>query len=329
MIIKSFEIKKIDLNANPFILLYGNNDFLKKQTLDYLLLNQTNFYSFDEKEILENLDNFFESLNSRSFFEKKKIIIIKRGSDKIFSIISDIINKKYQDILILIISENLEKKSKLRIFFEKEKNCISIPFYPDSTETLIKYGYEFINKKNIKLSAPDLNMIVNRANGNRQSLFNELEKIEQYTKNGKKITSEKVAKLSNLIENYDISELIDYCLINNIRKTKNILTENEFNNEDCVLIIRTFLNKLKKLLKLSRMFEKNRNIDLTISSSKPPIFWKQKEVTKQQILKLNSDKILKMIYKLSEIELNIKKNFENSKNLTLDFIFSFIAPNSK
>ena len=80
-----------------------------------------------------------------------------------------------------------------------------------------------------------------------------------------------------------MSELIDNCLSKNKKKTINILNENNFSNEDCILIIRIFLNKLKKILKLSNEFKKNKNIDLTISSAKPPIFWKDKEITKQQI----------------------------------------------
>ena len=100
----------------------------------------------------------------------------------------------------------------------------------------------------------------------------------------------------------------------------NILNENNFNNEDCILITRTFLNKSKKILKLSKEFKKNKNIELTISSAKPPIFWKDKEITKQQIYKMETKNIKKLIYKLNEIELNIKKNINNSIHLITNFI---------
>jgi DNA polymerase-3 subunit delta len=74
------------------------------------------------------------------------------------------------------------------------------------------------------------------------------------------------------------------------------------------------------LLALSKAFETNKNIDLTISSAKPPIFWKEKEVTKQQILKWSSKNIKQLIYSISETELLIKKNINNSINLITDFI---------
>jgi len=325
MIIKSFEIKKINLDLNPYILLHGKNDGLKKKFFNDLLLDKNSFYNYDEKEILENTNEFIQGLNSKSFFETKKIIIIKRGTDKIISILSEIISKNYQDTIIIVISENLEKKSKLRIFFEKEKNCICVAFYPDNNQTLMGVAYDFLKKKNIIISSSDLNLIIERINGDREALLTELEKIEFYTKNSKKITSEKIAKLTNLIENYDISELVDNCLANNKKKTEKILIENKFNNEDCIIIIRTFLNKLKKILNISQEFEKNKNLDLAISSAKPPIFWKHKDITKKQILNLSEKKIFEIIYELNKIELNVKKNYEASINIISDFIFTQIS----
>jgi len=325
MIIKSFEIKKINLDLNPYILLHGKNDGLKKKFFNDLLLDKNSFYNYDEKEILENTNEFIQGLNSKSFFETKKIIIIKRGTDKIISILSEIISKNYQDTIIIVISENLEKKSKLRIFFEKEKNCICVAFYPDNNQTLMGVAYDFLKKKNIIISSSDLNLIIERINGDREALLTELEKIEFYTKNSKKITSEKIAKLTNLIENYDISELVDNCLANNKKKTEKILIENKFNNEDCIIIIRTFLNKLKKILNISQEFEKNKNLDLAISSAKPPIFWKHKDITKKQILNLSQKKIFEIIYELNKIELNVKKNYEASINIISDFIFTQIS----
>ena len=325
MIIKSFEIKKINLDLNPYILLHGKNDGLKKKFFNDLLLDKNSFYNYDEKEILENTNEFIQGLNSKSFFETKKIIIIKRGTDKIISILSEIISKNYQDTIIIVISENLEKKSKLRIFFEKEKNCICVAFYPDNNQTLMGVAYDFLKKKNIIISSSDLNLIIEKINGDREALLAELEKIEFYTKNNKKITSEKIAKLTNLIENYDISELVDNCLANNKKKTEKILIENKFNNEDCIIIIRTFLNKLKKILNISQEFEKNKNLDLAISSAKPPIFWKHKDITKKQILNLSQKKIFEIIYELNKIELNVKKNYEASINIISDFIFTQIS----
>ena len=172
------------------------------------------------------------------------------------------------------------------------------------------------------ISPSNINLIVNKCNGDRDILIKELTKIEFFNKNGKKITSENIAKLTNLVENHSISELIDNCLAKNKKITISILNENNFNNDDCIIITRSFMNKAKKLLNLSSTFETNKNIDLTISSAKPPIFWKEKEITKQQIYKWKPKEIKKLIYKLSETELQIKKNINNSINLITDFILS-------
>ena len=319
MIIKSFEVDKINLKKNNLILLYGKNEGFKKQIVKKFISNKTNISSYDEKDILEFQNNFFENVLNRSLFEEEKTIIIKRATDKIFKIIEEINIRKIDDIVI-IIADNLEKKSKLRSMFEKDKKLVCIPFYPDNEQTLSKLAFEYFKEKKISISQLNINQIVNKCIGDRQNLFNELKKIENYLISGKKITTEKITRLINLSENFSVSELIDNCLAKNKSKTIQILNENNYTNDDCILISRTFLNKSKKILKLSIDYEQNKNIDLTISSSKPPIFWKDKEITKQQILKWKPQDLKELIYKLNNIELTIKKNFNNALNLMSDFL---------
>ena len=330
MIIKSFEIKKIDLNKNPFVLLYGKNEGLKDQTKIELLKDKKITLNYEEKEVIDNKDNFTESIYTKSLFENKKLIFIKRATDKIFKVLSEIINRKIENLIIIIDADNLEKKSKLRSFFEKDKDCICVPFYPDTNQTLSKIASEYLRIRNIPISPTDLNLIVNKCNGDRKILFMELEKIEFYVKDGKKITKESIAKLTNLIENHSISELVDSCLAKNKRKTINILVENNFSNDDCILITRIFLNKLKKIYILVSEYKKNRDLDLTISSARPPIFWKEKEIVKQQILNWSPENIIKLLYKINNIELLIKKNYDSSINLITDLIMdlSSTKPNN-
>ena len=328
MIIKSFEINKINFDQNKLVLFYGKNEGFKNEATNNLIKDKDEIIKYEEKEVLENINDFIESILSKSLFESEKIIIIKRATDKILKIIDEIDSKNIEDIKIIFNADNLEKKSKLRSLFEKDKKYICVPFYPDTDQTLSKLTYNFLKKKNILISQSNINLIVNKCNGDRETLLNELNKIEYFSKNGKKITSENIAKLTNLIENHSISELIDNCLAKNKKKIVNILNENNFNNEDCILITRTFLNKAKKILKLSSEFQNNKNIDLTISSAKPPIFWKDKEITKQQIYKWTPENIKQLIYKLSEIELLIKKNINNSINLITDFILNQASSNT-
>ena len=320
MILKSYEINKIDQNINHLILFYGKNEGLKNEALNILIRNKKNISNYEEKEILDNEIIFVENILSKSLFENEKSIIIKRATDKILKIIEILHFKDLEDTTIIINAENLEKKSKLRSFFEKDKNLICVPFYPDNDQTLSKLAYNFLRDKKISISPSNINLIVTKCNGDREALLNELNKIEFFGKSGKKINSENISKLINLNENHSISELIDNCLAKNKKKIINILNENNFNNEDCIMIVRSFLIKAKKLLALSMTFEINKNIDLTISSAKPPIFWKEKEITKQQIYKWKAENVKELIYSLSELELQIKKNVNNSINLITDFI---------
>ena len=322
MIYKSFEINKIDKNSIHIILFYGKNEGLKNETLDILNKDKDKILSYEEKEILANENNFVENILSKSLFEQRKFIVIKRTTDKILKLIENLHLKNLEDATIVLNSDNLEKKSKLRSFFEKNKKLVCIPFYPDNDQTLSKLAYNLLRDKKISISSSDINLIVNKCSGDREVLINELQKIVYFNKNGKKINSENISKLINLNENYSISELIDNCLAKNEKRIISILNENNFSNEDCIMIIRSFIIKAKKLLALSKTFENNKNIDLTISSARPPIFWKKKEITKQQIYKWKPKNIKYLIYTLSETELQIKKNINNSINVITDFILS-------
>ena len=319
MIIKFFEINKINSHKNKLILFYGKNEALKNEAIKQVSKGIIKVINYDEKEIIDAQNQFIENVLNKSLFESKKIIVIKRATDKIIKILDQIKDKTIDDTII-ICAENLEKKSKLRGLFEKKKEYVCVAFYPDSEQTLIKFSYSYLKEKKISVSSSNINILINKCNGDRAVLRGELEKIELFAKNGKKVTLETITKLSNLIENQSISSLIDHYLAKNKQKIINILNEYSFSSDDSILIVRTFLNKSKKLLNLCKEFKKNRNIDLTISSAKPPIFWKDKDITKDQIIKWEPNSVKNLIYRLGDIELQIKKNLNNPINLITDFI---------
>ena len=320
MIIKNYEINKINLQKNKFLLFYGKNEGFKNDVIETLTRKKEGVTNYEEKEIFENEEVFLENIFSKSLFEDEKIIIIKRATEKILKIIEKIEYKEIQDLIIIINADNLDKKSKLRSNFEKNKQYICIAFYEDNDQTLSRLTYDFLKKRNISISSANINLIINKCNGDRSNLKNELNKIESLSKTRKKITSEDIMKLTNMAENHSISDLIDNCLAKNQKKTIGILNENNFSSDDSILILRTFLNKSKKVLFLSKEYKKSNNIDATILSAKPPIFWKDKEIVKQQIFKWSPENTKKLIYELLEMELLVKKNLNNSINLICDFI---------
>ena len=322
MILKSFELNNIDLSLKNYLLFYGENQGLKNETIEknFKKKESENVYLYDESEILNNKKNFFDEILSKSFFEKKKIVIIKRATDKIRDLVEEVIEKNITDIQIILNADALEKKSKLRSFFEKSKKTVCVPFYADNHQTLLGLTNNFFKKNKIEISQQSLNLIIDRCRGDRQNLNNELQKLESFIKNKKKINIEDILKLTNLAENYNISELIDVCLAKNIKKTVNILSESNYSLEDCLLIIRTFLMKSKRLLGLCSEVESQKNINSVISSFKPPIFWKDKDLVKIQIEKWSSNEVRQLIFKISEIELLIKKNSNNSINILSNFI---------
>ena len=323
MIVKNFQLEANDILKYNFFLFYGDNQGLKDEKTNYIV-KTTNYKKFlyNEKEILSDIENFSNSLLTKSFFDDKKIVTIKNASDRILNLLKDLINRKIEKIIIILDTDTLDKKSKLRNFFEKEKDLVCVPFYPDDFRSLNLISKNFFKERKIKISQETLNLIIERSNGSRQHLKNELEKIDLYTVDKKKIEFSEICKLTNLGKNYNISELVETCLVKNQKKVSRIINENNFSNEDAVIIIRTFLLKTKRLLNLTKTIKSNPNLESVITNYKPPIFWKEKEIVKQQ-LKIWSEKSLsKLINEINDTELLIKKNMSISLNILLNFIFS-------
>ena len=326
MIFKTFQLKKIP-DKSIFYLLYGKNEGLKTECINQIIeRNDGKIFNYEEKQIKDEIDSFYENTLSGSLFESNKIVIINRASDKIFETIQDLINRNLTNVVVIINAGILETRSKLRSLFEKKENLICIPTYPDNYESLSKLATIFFRKENISVSQQNINIIVDKCNGDRKNLNNELNKIKNYTLKNKKISTQEILKLVNLSENYELSELIDNCLAKNKNKIINILNENNYSTEDCIMILRTFLSKTKRILKLAIKLEETKDINKTIDSAKPPIFWKDKEIVKAQLKKWKPKKIKELIKNINDVELKIKKNYNNSILIITNFILEKSCP---
>ena len=322
MILRHFELKKFNKKSYNLILLHGKNEGLQKEVLSENFISNFDgiVNKYDESDFIYNFETILSEILNKSLFDDSKIIIVSRVSDKILKNIEKIIEKNLVDVKIILKSGVLEKKSKLRNFFEKSKILISVPFYDDNLQTLANLANEFLRKNKIKISRESLNLLVNRSSGSRDHLKLELEKILYYSLSKKNIDFEIIQKLSNLAESHNVSELADNYLAKNQKNVARILNENNYSNEDCILIIRTILNKSKRLLNIVDSYENNKNLDEVISSVRPPIFWKDKDMVKKQATTWKLDDLKKNIYKINEIEAILKTNSQNSLNLISDFI---------
>ena len=321
MIIKQYKLNKEIIKDINFFLLYGSNEALIEEAIDKIFKpnSSKNVYNYEENEILTNVQDFKESIYNKSFFENDKLIIINRATDKLLILFEDIIEKKFFDLKIITKCGLLEKKSKLRNFFEKNNSLAITAFYDDNFQSLLSFTQNFFLANKIKISSQNINLIIERCNGNRLTLKNELKKILLYTQ--KIILNfEDILKLINNNENLEISELTDQCLAKNRKKTLHLLNENILSTDDNIPIIKNFLYKLKRLKKIKRELEKNKKIDEVLSSFKPPIFWKDKDILKQQLKVCSTNDIDLLIKKINYLELVMKKNAQISNQILSDFI---------
>ncbi len=321
MILKNYDLNKLDISKNNIFLFYGQNQGAKEEEIDKIIhKNKLVVNKYDEKQVVDNIENINNELFSQSLFEEKKIIILNRVTDKLFKLIEALEDKNLAHITLIVNSDSLDKKSKIRAFFEKSKKFVCVAFYPDNLDTLSKIALNFLKKENITISQANINFIVNKCNGDRGILKNELNKIKFFVSNGKRLTTQNLIKLTNLIENFSVSELIDNCLAKNKLKTLGILNENNYTSDDCMIILRTFLQKLKRLKNLSLEFSENKDLNKTISNARPPIFWKDKEIVKKQINSWKIKEINELIFDLNSVELHVKKNKVDPVNIVSNFI---------
>ncbi len=322
MIIKFYDLNKnLKKNIN-FYLMYGENTGLIEETIDKVIKPNfsKNIYIYEETEILADINKFEEGILNKSFFESDKLIIINRVSDKILNIIEEIIERNVDDLKIILKSGILERKSKLRNFFEKNTNTIIVPFYEETNQSLITFTQNYLLKKKIKISTENINLIIEKSKLNRINLKLELDKISNFYLNKKTINAEDIFKLTNSSESLNISELTDMCLSKNRKKTINILNDNTLAIEDNIIIIKNFLYKLKRLKKLKKNLEMNNNIETTLTSYKPPIFWKDKNLIKQQLQSFSSEKLDELIKEVNNLESLVKRNSQISNLLVSNFI---------
>ena len=322
MIVKTFEINKKKIDKENFFLIYGENEGHKNEIIKFLEKNfNRNIEKYDEAQIISNSELFYEKMFNQSLFEKEKIVIINRCSDKICEIIENIIEKKDADIKIILNANVLEKKSKLRNLFEKRRELVIVPTYKDNSITLADIAKRFFNNYKISISQETINLLVNRCNGDRGHLKSELDKILIYIHGKKSINLEEIYKLTNLAENFNINELVDTALSKNSQKTSDIINESNYKSEDGILILRTFLQKAKRLLNLYENQNENTSLDILIDNHRPPIFWKDKPIIKKQLENWSKSKIKDLIVKINKTEIFLKKNSPNSLMLIFNFIY--------
>ena len=327
MIVKNYEIqnKSSAFFKKKIILLYGENFGLKKDIKDLVKVEikkrDTSFesLSFYENEIYENEENFFNSIYSGSLFSNEKIITVYDGSDKIMSVVNAICKKKPENVYLLIFSEILDKKSKLRIFFEKSEDVICVPCYPDTERDLEIIAKNELNKSNINLSKETLNLLIEKSNSDRNNLKNEIEKIKAYSLNKKNLSADEIKLLINFSGDYKSDVLINECLCGNTMEYKKIISEMYANTINQIFFIRILNNKIQRLLKIKKQVSKINSVDNLINTARPIIFWKEKPIVKKQLLIWSLKDLNKLVDEANNTELLCKKNPKISKAIFFRF----------
>ena len=313
MIYKSYLVEQnLKILKNKIVLIYGENLGLKNDLKKQILNNIDKVLTFNQEDILVNQDNFLSDLFNISLFDDKKIYFINQISDKFLNIVQQLENKLDTQKLYLF-ADKLEKKSKLRNYFEKSSVLDVIPCYHDNEISIRKIILQRL--KDFKgISAQNISTIIENTNYDRAKLNNELGKIEIFFSD-KKIINSKLIELLNLKENDDFNLIKDAAMSGNTNKTNKLLSDTVLES-DKILFYITILNQ--RLIKLKEILSKNnRSLEQTIETLKPPIFWKDKAQVLEQSKKWDLKKINYTLKKTFDLELKNKSNSLLNKNILM------------
>ena len=305
----------IDLLKNNLVLFYGENLGLKNDLKDKIKHNNkdASFINFDQEDILKDKEQFFTEILNLSLFNEKKIIFINQANDKFIDTIKEIETKITNQKLFLF-CEILEKRSKLRNYFEKNENLGIVPCYSDNEISIKKIILERL-KGFTGLTTQNLNIIIDNCELNRAKLKNELDKIIIFFEK-KKIEEEKLKKLLNIKVNEDFNILKDEALVGNRVKTNRLLGDTIIQPEKNIFYLSLINQRLTKLSEVAYLPD-NSSIENTINNIKPPIFWKDKPMFVAQSKKWNLNKIKSILSKTCGIELQIKSNSSIDQSLLM------------
>ena len=308
----------LEENFNPvekIFLFYGENfglknEFKKKIKAKYKNSKIINYY---QDEIIKDETIFLNEVNNFSLFEEEKIFFINQASDKILEIILKF-EKEIEGTKVYLFSEVLDKKSKLRNFFEKSKLYGITACYLDNEITIKKIIQK--NLKDFKILSPQaINIIYNNCGLDRIKLSNEIDKIKTFFQN-KELQLDKLEEILNLRTNDDFNVLKDEAFKGNKQKTNTLLSDTVFEEEKNIYYLNLINQKLDKLAQINQ-YKFNSNYEDAISKVKPPIFWKDKPIIIEQARRWDANKIRNILAKTHHIEIQIKSNSIINKKILL------------
>ena len=310
MILKSYLVEQdiSILDRYQSILLYGENEGIKEDIKNRLkeLNKGAEVINFFETEILKNKNLIHDNVVNKSLFNEKKLIFIQSATDKILNEITECLKRIDQNTKIIILSENLDKKAKLRSLFEKEKTIAIFPCYVDNERTLIGYINKELNGFK-GLTGELLNLIITNSNSNRKIVKSEIVKIKTYFLQ-KIINKNELLEILNVKSDSGFDEIRDNALMGRIEKINKLLSEINILNEDSFFYLNNLNYRILRLIEIQKKSDTINDCEKTMENLKPPIFWKDKPIYLQQLKKWSLEKLNSASFKIGEIEILMKKN---------------------
>jgi DNA polymerase-3 subunit delta len=325
MIVKSFNLNFQELLKKKFTLLYGENISLiseieNKITTEAKATKNLTIKKYQEEYLLQNKDIFDQLINAESLFGDQEMVVISKSTDKIIEIYDEK-NAQDNDKRIIFLSGPLTKKSKLRNLAEASTIFTCIACYNDTSEQLQSILFQKLKDNKISVSREFINSIFEINSLNRQDINDAVSKI-QLIQNTSKITEDNLKNIFHSSENSNNFEIINFCLLGDKKNINKVLSNIYAQGINFNEILAALKYKVKKLIDILESDIANKDPNQLVESFKPPIFWKEKSMVKEQLRRWDKSELKQLMEIVYDIEVECKKNYDVSNIILQQFIVS-------
>ena len=335
MKIQNFKIEQYckDLSpVAPAILLYGQDYGLISDRSSLIInsflnnldekQNSLNIIDISNSNLLQNPESLEMEVSSISLLSRKKIVRIKDASDALMKIIDDYFVYSHPDCLIILLSDSLSPRSKIRKFFEVHNDAVILPCYSDDKKSIISLISRALKKEDIIIDEKDIELFANYLGIDRLITKAEIEKAILYAGKEKKLNANDITSFISDQASLGIDELYDYSLNGDLEGAYRVLNRIQKEGVPAIQIIRSFIRQMQSLYRIIHALAISSNINSILDNFKPPIYFKRKDNVRAHTQKWSFDKLNKALLLLESAEVSCKSPKSNPSIIAKQAILS-------
>ncbi|MGY8985081.1 MAG: DNA polymerase III subunit delta [Sphingomonadales bacterium] len=262
-------------------------------------------------QVIEEPSILLDELLSLSMVGGRRLVRLDGAEDKAYQGLEQALSgipKDGEKNLLVVTAGNLKPSSKIRKLFEGLEIAVTIACYADSSKDVEELIIEVLGANNLKADPQAISFLLNNLGSDRLISRSELEKIVLYA--GDRI--DRVIKLEDVITligdsaTLTLNDIASATTGGDLKRLDQLLERAQSQGENAIAIIRALSRRLQQFHLVKGLIEAGQPIDSAIGKLRPPLFFKEKDIFRNQLFLWSSQKLGKALLLLSDAELGCK-----------------------